>query len=132
MTRDVGRPERRLRWGIVPALFALFCQIIVAGMMPMAALAATGPDDFAASICHGSGDKSGAPQDHHQSGDCTLCPICQALAQGGFVTPDLPSPVLARFGKLLDPVPTPALPVFRRAVAAASPRGPPSVSSLAL
>jgi hypothetical protein len=121
-----------LRWGIVPALFALFCQIVVAGMMPVAAFAAAGSDDFAASICHGSGDNSGSPQDHHQSGDCTLCPICQALAQGGFVTPDLPSPVLSRFGILLGPVPAAALPACRRAVTAASPRGPPSVSSPAL
>jgi hypothetical protein len=132
MTRGVGRPDRRLRWGVVPALFALFCQIVVAGMIPMAAHAAAGSDDFTTSICHGGGDNSGAPQDHHQSGDCALCPICQAFAQGGFVTPELPSPMLLRFGKLLGPVPAPALPAFRRAVTAASPRGPPSVSSLAL
>jgi hypothetical protein len=115
------------RWGIVPALLALFCQIIGAGVMAADAVAATDPAGFTTIICH-SGDDPAAPEHHHGSHDCTLCPVCQALAQtGNFVMPASPGLLLQR---LADPV---ALPAARhvtpktRAIGAAQPRGPPSI-----
>jgi hypothetical protein len=129
MKRGGGKTDRRYRWGIVPALFALFCQIVAAGVMPMAAFAATGPDDFTASICHAGSTE--APPSHHQPADCSLCPICQGLALGGFVTPDPAMPEIPRLTGSMAHVPAPPRASYHHAVAAASPRGPPSVSSLA-
>jgi hypothetical protein len=130
MKRGVGRSDRRYRWGIVPALFALFCQIVAAGVMPMAAFAAAGPDEFAASICHAGGSEAPGSR-HHQPADCSLCPICQGLALGGFVTPDPAMPELPCLISSTVQVPAPSHSAYRHAVTAAAPRGPPSVLSLA-
>jgi hypothetical protein len=118
------------RWGIVPALLALFCQIIGGAVMAVDADAATDPAGFTTIICHSATGPSGpgAPEHHHNSDDCALCPVCQALAQtSNFVTPEAPRLLLPR---LADPVALPAVqPVTpkTRAVRAAQPRGPPSI-----
>jgi hypothetical protein len=120
--------RRRSRWGTVPALFALFCQIFVLGLVPAQALPLDGVFGFDAAICRAGQDPGKASHTQHSTADCALCPVCQALAQGaGFVPPEpaqLPQPTVADTVPAAAPIQTL---LGRIAPGLAQPRAPPLV-----
>jgi|HubBroStandDraft_1064217.scaffolds.fasta_scaffold00108_15 hypothetical protein len=122
--------QRRRRWGIVPALLALFCQLVGATALPVSSVAAPGPVELGTIICHG-GDvapEPAVPAPHHAPGDCTLCPICQSLAHGvNLLPPEVPALELGVIAGPVDHGPVSQICPRPLAIAAAQPRGPPSI-----
>jgi hypothetical protein len=117
---------RRLPAGLSGLLLALFA---LAMQLAASAVPIPGVDGLpAVPICHSGGatNDGGAPARHHMP-DCAVCPLCQAIGHAGvllaaplfgFVAPV----VLAVRSFTLPPARAPP----RRAVTAASARGPPA------
>lgn len=122
-----ARPVWPHRVGAFLALLALAVQLAVASIVLPVATAATALDRLvAASICHAPA-ADGSKQPAHAPA-CAVCPICQAIAQGAALLPPavftlhVPAAVVLRAAP-----PPPARAPPSSALAAAWPRGPPSL-----
>ena len=115
--------------GFVASLLAVWCQILLVASISLASLAIAGDPLGSVPICHLADGTSPAQQapgvpTHH----CALCAIClaQALPSAILSTPPaLPERQLGAVAR--GEVAQPRAPPFRR-LAAAQPRGPPSLS----
>jgi len=122
-----NRPTKRYRF--VTALLAIVCQLFLAELVPVMALASSASplDNFA--ICYsGQVDDSGKSTPGPMPVDCSHCPICHALAQGvGFPAP----PPVALVGREPAPLHLASLATKAPPVAAtrrsAQPRAPPAI-----
>jgi Protein of unknown function (DUF2946) len=134
MSRLAPRPvfvEARLP-GLLLAVIALAVQLAAASIVPWTAVPQTSLNRLVAtSICHSDGvaaDQDGMPS-RHQSPDCAICPLCQAIAHADVLRSSVSAALLA---PTLAVSRVAALPPARapptRRVAAAAPRGPPELT----
>ena len=108
------------------ALLALAVQLAAASIVLPAAAQATASVDtlVAASICRGAPAPDGAPQHHRPA--CTICPLCQAVAQAGvLLNPPLFALAAPAVQSLRAALPPPARAPPARVLASFHPRGPP-------
>jgi hypothetical protein len=109
------------------AALALVAQLAAASVVAMPTTPAVALDGLiAASLCTGAHDAAGGAPAHHHAPDCTLCPLCQAIAHAGVLLASpafaLDAPPAARERSTLPP---PARAPPAHALGAAYPRGPP-------
>jgi hypothetical protein len=119
--RSLGLPS------VLLAIIALAMQIAVAAIVPFAAQAGSLDRLVATSICHSeSGGDQGPGPVRHQSPDCAICPLCQAI---GHPAPFLATPIATLIVPARVVVAVLALPPARAPPSvggsAASARGPP-------
>ncbi len=80
-------------YGLMLATLALLAQILAAVAMPLPIVDAGLDGSFP--ICHaGAADDAGPPAPagpHHHGMDCTVCPLCTALAAAVLPAPDVPA-----------------------------------------
>jgi hypothetical protein len=118
--------------GLLLAVVALTVQLAAASVVPWAAAPGAGLDRLiAGSICHGddaAADQGGAPVRHHAP-DCTICPLCQAIAHASVLLGPAAIALVGptRAASLLAALPPARAPPVQR-VAAAAPRGPPHLT----
>jgi len=117
--------------GLAASLLAVWCQILLVATIAVAPFAMAADPLAGAPICHVATDSdSGQPAQHkpnHPCHDCVLCVLCLAHASAVPILPTTPTlPERRSIATVrLDTGQPRAPPV--RPVAAAQPRGPPSL-----
>ncbi len=122
MSRSSTSRAPRRHAGLLLAMVALAVQLATASIvLPLAAPADTVDRLVAASICH-----PGEAPDHQPPPACTICPLCQAIAQSGMLLAPpafaLAAPAAAGWH---PPLPPPAGAPPDRVLVSAYARGPP-------
>jgi hypothetical protein len=122
-----GRSMRRAGWA---ALLGLFLQVILAGPLAAAEIAALAAPDLAGAICH-SDPPGGGEQGPAQPSGAAHCSFGCVLCQGGAAAAILIAPPPLRLPLRRDEATRPVVPARVAGGAAASPylsRGPPAPS----
>ncbi len=117
---------RAPRFGLLAALLALAAQLAFGAAVPHPAL---GEPGFGI-ICHAGQDEGSLPaRPGHHAPDCAICPLCLSLTAPAPTLGETPFVPVPRVRATLSPVvlpPATGPPAF--AVAAAQPRGPPTLA----
>jgi hypothetical protein len=110
---------------------AAWCQVLVVATMPLAPFAMAADPLGAIPICHTPDPADGqqAPSPGHSQHDCTLCVICCQMHASpmALLSPTPSLPVARTIAAIRHQIAQPRAPPFR-AVLAARPRGPPSLT----
>lgn len=111
---------------------AAWCQVVVVATMPLAPVAVAAADPLGdIPICHAPNPADGQqdPSPEHGQHDCALCVICCQMhaPPAALVSPTLTLPAAQTVAIIRHHIAQPRAPPFR-AVLAAQPRGPPSLT----
>jgi hypothetical protein len=118
------------RNGLWLMALAVWCQILMSGLMPVMALAMSLDPTVNFAICRSGGATAepGQSTPANMPDDCTHCPLCHAFGHAGDLSPPQMVAIIEPYS-VPAPRPIIALVVARQSVAVtfAQPRAPPTV-----